>query len=108
MNITAGARRAHSVSFRPDQVRRTEMGSAPVGTRVRCTVPLTGDVDEAWRTAFRAVQLEDTGFFRFRLEMGSNTIAFVVSQSPGGGEANAELKTLSFLLDAVNALANKS
>ncbi len=108
MNIAARARRVHSVRFQPDQVRRTGLGPTPSGTRIRCTVPLTGEVDEAWRTSFRAVQLEDTGFFRFRLEMGSNTITFVVSETPGGGGANAELKTLSFLLDTVNALASRT
>ncbi len=105
MNIAAGARRGYRVTFRPEDVERAEMGPTPTGRRVRCTVPLTGDVNEAWRTSYRAVQLEDTGFFRFRLEMESNTVAFVVNESRGTSRVTAELKTLSFLLDAVNALA---
>ena len=84
-----------------------EMGSGPSGSRVRCTVALVGNVDETWRKCFRAVQLEDTGFFRFRLEMGSSTITFLVSESRGG-EVASELKTLDYLLDAANSLARIS
>ncbi|MCA1611379.1 MAG: hypothetical protein LC780_11050 [Acidobacteria bacterium] len=81
-----------------------DMGTGLAGNRVRCAVSLSGTVDETWRKCFRAVQLEDTGFFRFRLEMGSNTITFLVSESRGG-ELASELKTLAYLLDAANSLA---
>lgn len=106
MNI-AGGRTTQSVGFRANEIRRMEMGSGPSGSRVRCTVALVGNVDETWRKCFRAVQLEDTGFFRFRLEMGSNTITFLVSESRGG-EVASELKTLDYLLDAANSLARIS
>ncbi|MDQ2870076.1 MAG: hypothetical protein M3S32_04995 [Acidobacteriota bacterium] len=106
MNI-AGGRTAQTVGFRANEIRRMEMGTGLGGSRVRCTVALSGTVDETWRRCFRAVQLEDTGFFRFRLEMGSNTITFLVSESRRG-EMASELKTLSYLLDAANLLARTS
>jgi hypothetical protein len=106
MNITASAHRTYSVALDRREIRRTEVGPAgPLGVRVRCFVPLTGDVDEQWRRSFRSVQLEDTGYFRFRLEMGSNTIAFVAHD---GEELERELQVLAYLLDAVNAVAAKA
>jgi hypothetical protein len=105
MNITASAHRTYSVALDRRGIRRTEMGPAgPLGVRVRCFVPLSGEVDEQWRRSFRTVQLEDTGYFRFRLEMGSNTIAFVAHD---GEELEKELQVLAYLLDAVNAVAAK-
>ena len=103
MNVTMPGR-TYGVSLDRAHIRRIEMGPSPVGNRVRCFVPLRGDVDEHWRRSFRAVQLEDTGYFRFRLEMTSNTIAFV---STDGEELEKELQVLAFLLDAVNAVASK-
>ncbi|MEO8431008.1 MAG: hypothetical protein ABI592_05815 [Acidobacteriota bacterium] len=97
--------RAH-VEFDRTQVVRAELGPGPLGTRVRCTVPLAGPVDERWRRTFRSVQLEDTGFFRFRLEMGSNHISFTVTETERGREVPSELRTLQFLLDTVNGKVN--
>jgi len=105
MNVATQPHKTYEVGLDRKGIRRTEMGPGPLGNRVRCFVPLTGAVDEHWRQSFRKVQLEDTGFFRFRLEMGSNTIAFAVTDGP---ELEAELKTLAFLLDAVNGVAGKS
>lgn len=105
MNITTAAHRTYSVALDRKGIRRTEMGPGPLGNRVRCFVPIAGEVDEHWRQSFRAVQLEDTGYFRFRLEMGSNTIAFV---STDGEELEKELQVLTFLLHAVNAAASKT
>jgi len=107
MNIAAHGRKIYRVGLDRDHLRRLDIGPGPLGTRIRCLVPLIGEVDESWRQAFRAVQLEDTGFFRFRLEMGTNAIAFVATDSPDGKEINNELKTLAFLLDSVNAVASK-
>jgi hypothetical protein len=107
MNIAMHTRKTYLVGLDAKGMRRNEMGPGPLGTRIRCFLPLTGDVDDHWRQSFRAVQLEDTGFFRFRLEMGSKTIAFVSTETEDGGELAAELKTLAFLLDAVNAVASK-
>ena len=104
MNVTTSTHRTYAVSLDRKNVRRTDMGPGPLGNRVRCFVPLTGEVDEHWRLSFRSVQLEDTGYFRFRLEMGSKTIAFVAHD---GEELEKELQVLDFLISAVNATASK-
>ncbi len=108
MDVTARERRIYRVALDRNGMRRIEMGSGPLGTRVRCMIPLTGDVDEHWRQCLRTVQLEDTGFFRFRLEMASRTIAFVATETEDGHGLASELKTLAFLLDSVNALASRT
>ena len=55
--------RRYRVAIDRKQVQRMDLGPGPLGSRVRCMVPLTGSVDEHWRACFRAVQVEDTGFF---------------------------------------------
>jgi hypothetical protein len=107
MSVSTQNKKSYRVSLDRKGMRRIELGAGPLGTRVRCVVPLAGDVDEHWRQSFRAVQLEDTGFFRFRLEMSSQAIAFVAVETEGNGGTAAELRVLAFLLDAVNALASK-
>ena len=89
-------------------VERMDLGPGPLGTRVRCTVPLTGAVDEHWRACFRAVQVEDTGFFRYRLELTSDVVTFTRTVTGMGNEIVSELKTLEFLIEAVNAKASGS
>ena len=108
MNIEAKEHRTYRVELVPDRMRRSEMGSGPLGTRVRCSVPLSGELDEHWRQSFRTVQLEDSGLFRFRLEMASNTVAFLITESQGKGAAASELRALASLLDSVNLVASKS
>ncbi len=105
MNVTATPHRTYAVCIDRTAIRRTDIGDSPLGKRVRCFVPLAGNVDEHWRRCFRTVQLEDTGYFRFRLEMTSNTIAFV---STDGDDLDKELKVLAYLLDAVNAVAARN
>lgn len=107
MEIATQDRARERVGFERSEILRAELGPGPLGTRVRCTVPLQGQVDEVWRRMFRTVQLEDTGFFRFRLEMGSNRISFTVTETERGGEITAELRTLQFLLDTVSARASR-
>lgn len=104
MGLTGEGQKTYGVSLDRKGVRRIDMGPGPLGTRVRCTVPLSGEIDEHWRVSFRRVQLEDTGFFRFRLELASPTVTFVATT---GAEIESELKKLGFLLDAVNALASR-
>jgi hypothetical protein len=107
MPVTAREKKSYRVSLDQKGMRRIELGPGPLGTRVRCVVPLTGDVDEHWRQSFRTVQLEDTGFFRFRLEMSSKAIAFAATEGRDDQDIAAELRVLGFLLNAVNTLASK-
>jgi hypothetical protein len=104
MNVTTTPQRTYSISLDRKNMRRNEMGPGPLGSRVRCFVPLKGEVDEQWRRSFRTVQLEDTGYFRFRLEMAANTVAFVAHD---GEELEKELQVLEYLLNAVNTAASK-
>ena len=98
--------RRYRVAIERKQVQRMDLGPGPLGSRVRCMVPLTGSVDEHWRACFRAVQVEDTGFFRYRLELTSDVITFTRTVTGSGNEITSELKTLEFLIEAVNARAS--
>ena len=105
MEVGTLSRRRSRVTIERDQIRRMELGPGPLGTRVRCIVPLHGPVDEHWRASFRAVQLEDTDFFRYRLELTSDVVTFTRVVTGGGNEIASELKSLEFLLGAVDAKA---
>jgi len=90
-------------------VGRREVGIEPSSgePRICYTVPLAGPVDDRWRQAFRILQLDDTGFFRFRLEMASAAITFVCRSSRSAGELEAGIRQLSILVDQVNKAATK-
>ncbi len=105
MEIATQDRARERVGFERREILRAELGPGPLGTRVRCTVPLQGQVDEVWRRTFRTVQLEDTGFFRYRLELTSDVVTFTRTMTSGGSEIASELKSLEFLIGAVNAKA---
>jgi hypothetical protein len=108
MSVSTEEKKSYRVTLDQKGMRRIELGPGPLGTRVRCLVPLAGDVDEHWRQSFRSVQLEDTGFFRFRLEMSSKTIAFAATEREDDQGITAELRVLAGLLDSVNTLASKT
>jgi hypothetical protein len=106
MEIGTLTGRRYRVALDREHVQRMDLGPGPLGNRVRCTVPLTGSVDEHWRACFRAVQVDDTGFFRFRLELTSDVVTFTRTISGSGSEIASELKSLEFLIEAVNARAS--
>lgn len=106
MEIGTQTRRKYRVAIDRSHVEKSEVGVGRIGARVRCAAPLVGGIDENWRVSFRSMQLEDSGFFRFRLEMGSNLVTFTTRAS-AGGDVSAELKILEFLVDAVNARASR-
>jgi hypothetical protein len=72
----------------------------------RARVPLLGAVDERWRRAYRLVQLDSTGYFRYRLELGSPIVTFT------GRHADADfgffMNQLDAFLDLVNTRASLS
>ena len=89
-------------------VGRREAGLDPSGEQRICySVPLTGPVDDRWRRAFRLIQLEETGFFRYRLEMASSAITFVCRSSRSAGELEAGLRQLNVLIERVNGAASR-
>ncbi|MDQ6892086.1 MAG: hypothetical protein M3167_05330 [Acidobacteriota bacterium] len=106
MEIGTLTGRRYRVALERDRVQRMDLGPGPLGSRVRCTVPLTGSVDEHWRACFRAVQVDDTGFFRYRLELTSDVVTFTRTVTGTGSEVDSELKSLEFLIEAVNARAS--
>lgn len=106
MEIGTLTGRRYRVALDRAGMQRVDLGPGPLGNRVRCVVPLTGSVDEHWRACFRAVQVDDTGFFRYRLELTSDVVTFTRTVTGSGSEVESELKSLEFLIEAVNARAS--
>jgi hypothetical protein len=65
-----------------------------LGAEVRIRIPLAGGVDENWRRAYRLVQLDSTGYFRYRLDLESPVVSFTARRADG---------TLAFLLAQLDA-----
>lgn len=107
MEIGTVTRRKYRITVDRARLQKAELGSGPLGGRVRCTAPLIGGIDENWRVSFRSVQLEDSGFFRFRLEMGSNLVTFTAGSGERGPDMLSELKMLDILIDTVNLKASR-
>jgi hypothetical protein len=107
MEIGTANRRRYRIAVDRARLQKAEVGAGPNEGRIRCTAPLVGGIDEAWRVSFRSVQLEDSGFFRFRLEMGSNVVTFTAGTAQRGPDMLSELKLLDFLVDTVNAKASR-
>lgn len=100
-------RPAYAVSVDPNSLRKHDAGVGPDGERrVRYTIDLAGLVDDLWRRSLRAVQLDDTGFFRYRLEMGSRAIAFTCVEQHGQVELTKSLRQLDTLISLVNRAAS--
>jgi hypothetical protein len=106
MEVGTLAGRRYRVAIEGQSVERMDLGPGPLGARVRCTVPLSGAVDEHWRACFRAVQVDDTGFFRYRLELTSDVVTFTRTVTGRGSEIASELRSLEFMIEAVNARAS--
>jgi len=95
-----------SVSLDSMSVRRQEAGLDSAGERrVLYSIALAGPVDDRWRRAFRLVQIEDTGLFRYRLEMESDTISFTCSERSAGARFAVDLRQLDLLVARVNQKA---
>ena len=80
------------------------MDKQSLGSETRIRVPLSGLVDENWRRAYRLVQLDSTGYFRYRLELESPTITFTARRS--AGSLGSFLNQLEAFLQRVNAQAS--
>ncbi len=91
---------AYDVCFDSDRVDRQEVTLNRDGEEgLRYTVELIGPVDERWRKSFRTVQLNETGFYRYRLDESGNSIRFVCRRSEGLGELLARLKSFLTLVN---------
>jgi hypothetical protein len=100
-------RPAYAVSLDPPSLKKHDAGTGPDGERrVRYTIGLAGNVDDRWRRSLRAVQLDDTGFFRYRLEMGSRAVAFTCPEQHAQAELARSLKQLDSFISLVNRTAS--
>jgi hypothetical protein len=77
-----------------------------LGSETRIRVPLSGAIDENWRRAYRLVQLDSTGFFRYRLELEAPIVTFTAR--PSDGTFSFLMNQLDAFLERVNALASHS
>jgi hypothetical protein len=72
--------------------------------RKRFVVALLGGVDDHWRQAYRAAQLDSTDLFRYRLDLETNTVGFVGQGRVG--DVMFRLDRLSNLVALVNRRAS--
>ncbi len=80
------------------------MDRQALGTETRIRLRLSGLVDENWRRAYRLVQLDSTGYFRYRLELESPTVTF--TSRPSDGSLSFLMNQLDAFLERVNAQAS--
>jgi hypothetical protein len=89
--------RSYRIAVDVRGARRREVGLDPTGEpRVSYTLPLSGSLDDRWRRAFRLVQLEDTGYFRFRLELASPAITFTCRESRSAAELSDGIRQAAY------------
>ena len=89
----------YDVKVERDNLIRQDMGSKSV----RCRVQLVGLVDDRWRQAYRLLQMDSTDLFRYRLELGTDTIAF---QCQEDSTAELMLDRLEAFIGSVNVRAS--
>jgi len=70
------------------------------------SVVLSGSVDERWARAFNIVQLDSTGFARFRLNAGERKVTFQVRTVDGAARVILLLERLDHLVEEVNRNAS--
>jgi hypothetical protein len=75
-----------------------------LGAETRVRVPLNGPVDVSWRCVYRLVQLDSTGYFRYRLDLESPVVSFSVRGTDG--TLAASLGQLDAFLELVNSKAS--
>lgn len=101
--------RPYGIAIDVRGARRREVGLDPAGEpRVSYTIPLSGALDDRWRRSFRLVQLEETGYFRFRLELASPAISFTCRESRSAAELSEGIRQLTVLVDRVNRMTAKA
>jgi hypothetical protein len=70
------------------------------------SVGLAGTVDERWANAFNIVQLDATGFFRYRFDPGVKRIFFQIRAKDGADRVILMLERLDELVAEVNGKAS--
>ena len=92
-------RQLYDVKVERESLIRQDMGSKST----RCRVQLVGLVDDRWRQAYRLLQMDSTDLFRYRLELGTDTIAF---QTQADSTADLMLDRLEAFIGSVNVRAS--
>jgi hypothetical protein len=82
----------------------TLSGKALGSEGTRYSVALTGPMDDRWVRSYRLIQMDSTGFFRFRFDLGNGKVSFMARASDGPDE----VILLVGRLDALVKLANES
>ncbi|MGH9400285.1 MAG: hypothetical protein ACRD00_07935 [Thermoanaerobaculia bacterium] len=85
---SVGPSKAYDVGLDRERIQRKVLGP----DRTRFIVALRGGVDDRWRREYRAVQLDSTDLFRYRLDLEADMVCF----EGRGGEGE-----LIFLLDCL-------
>lgn len=97
----------HDVKVDRGTLRKSELPPSPLGEpRVRCSVQLSGTIDEHWRRCFRLVQMDDTGFFRFRLDIAKNLVTFSSPDGDDSSDPALDMVRLETLVSMVNRRAS--
>ncbi len=70
------------------------------------SVGLAGVIDDRWAHAFNIVQLDSTGFFRYRFDAGVRRVFFQVRSQDGAARVILMLERLDQLIEEVNRNAS--
>ena len=97
----------YDVTLDPESLEGQEVAFGNEGDEgVRYSVGLKGTVDDHWRTAFKFVQLNATGFYRYRLDEKSPKISFQARGSDRMSDVSAVVSRLGSFLALVNRTAS--
>ena len=102
MTETAETVRVYDVAVDHGTLKGKTLGSQ--GTRY--SVALNGAVDERWARSYRLIQMDATGFFRFRFDLGNQTVSFTARADDGAEEVISLLERLDALVKLVNRSAS--
>lgn len=97
---------AYEIALDRESLDREEVALDNEGDEgLRYRVRLTGNVDEHWRRAFHFVQLNSTGFYRYRLDTDTPTVSFNARQDDTIRDIGEVVARLKAFLGVVNRTA---
>lgn len=105
MPPTDHAAGSYSVAVDHGSLKGKALGPAQ-GTRY--TVALTGQLDDRWVRSFLLIQMDETGFFRFRLDVAGRiaTVSFTARSTDGPDQVIGVIERLDVLIQLVNQSAS--
>ena len=102
MTETAETITVYDVAVDHGTLKGKTLGSQ--GTRY--SVGLKGLVDDRWARSYRLIQMDSTGFFRFRFDLGNQTVSFTARAEDGAEEVIQLVERLDTLVKLVNRSAS--